>query len=146
MSDAALAIRRATEDDLRFVRASWFESYRFGGFAPQVQFPIYREGQNSVIERCLKTSAVFVAYAAAVPDEVCSWACGEGKLIHFVYTKLVYRRIGIAEKLVHHLIRETGPKRFHTHDTKAGRGFASCAGTVYDPYPLFPPAVPRSTR
>ncbi len=146
MSDAALDIRIATEADLVFVRASWFESFRGGGFAPQVQFPIYREGQHNIIERCLKNGKVFVAFATNVPDEVCSWACGEGKSIHFVYTKLAYRKLGIAYKLVLHLIKETGPKRFHTHDTKVGRSFAACAGTIYDPYSLYPPAVPRSTR
>ncbi len=142
MSGPALSIREATEDDLRFVRASWFESYRSGGFAPQVQFPIYREGQNSIIEGCLRRGRVFVAYATEVPDEVCSWVCGEGKLIHFAYTKLVYRRMGIAYNLVLRLIRETGPKRFHTHDTRVGRSFAVPAGTVFDPYTLY---LPRST-
>ncbi len=144
MTAPSLSIREATEADLRFVRASWFESYRSGGFAPQVQFPIYREGQNGIIERCLVKGKVFVAFATEVPDEVCSWVCGEGNKIHFTYTKLVYRRMGIAYQLILHLIRETGPKKFHTHDTRVGRSFAGCAGTIHDPYSLYPPAAPRS--
>ncbi len=140
MSDApALSIRHATEDDLKFVRASWFESFKQGGYAPQVAFPIYRGGQDAIIEKCLKVSCTLVAYATSVPDEVCSWACIEGDKLHYVYTKLVYRRHGLALNLINDKLKE------HTHDTRVGRSFTARIGTKYNPYSLYNLA-PRSKR
>ncbi len=141
MSAAALSIRLATPDDLKFVRASWFESFKQGGFAPQVAFPVYRDGQDAIIERCLEASRTLVAFSTAVPDEVCSWVCIEGLRLHYAYTKLVYRRFGIALRLACSIANPVE----HTHDTRAGRSFAARVGTKYNPYPLFN-HPPRSTR
>ncbi len=140
----ALSIRTATPDDLKFVRASWFESFKQGGYAPQVAFPVYRSGQDAIIERCLKASRTLVAFSTAVPDEVCSWACLEGPRLHFVYTKLVYRRHGIALALIAHAQQEL---KEHTHDTRVGRSFTARIGTKLNPYHLYPPAdAVRSNR
>lgn len=146
MSAPALDIRLANPDDMRLVRASWFESYRGGGHAPEVQFPIYKKGMNEIIERCLKNSKTFVAYATAVPDEIASWVCVEpantqyAYLIHYVYTKQDYRRMGIADRLVTYAIgKSREAKLFHTHDTGAMRRFAPAIRSVFNPYPLFNP-------
>jgi len=134
----ALSIRPATEDDLKFVRASWFESFRRGGFAPQVAFPTYRAGQDGIIERCLARGRTYVAFATEVPDEVVSWVCVEGGTLHFVYTKQVYRRLGTAIALVTHAFNAVKARPVeHSHDTKAGRSFAAKIGTKLNPYLLF---------
>ncbi len=146
MTSPALAIRLATEDDLKFVRASWFESYKQGGYAPQVAFPVYRSGQDAVIEQCLKAGRTHVAYSTAVPDEVCSWICVESHKLHYIYTKLVYRRHGIAIALLTHAFNEERSKPTeHTHDTRVGRSFTARMGTKLNPYPLYNLA-PRSKR
>ena len=148
MSDRpALSIRPATEADLRFVRASWFESFRHGGYAPQVAFPTYRAGQSFVIERCLAKGRCYVAFATEVPDEVVSWVCveralgekpKESGLLHFVYTKQVYRRLGTAIALARHAFNALAvPPAEHTHDTKVGRSFAARIGTKLNPYLLY---------
>ena len=147
MSDPALSIRPATPDDLKFVRASWFESFKQGGYAPQVAFPVYRSGQDAIIERCLAAGRTFVAFASSAPDEVCSWVCVEGEKLHYVYTKLVYRRLGIAIALtVHAFNHERKKPTEHTHDTRVGRSFTARMGTKLNPYHLYPPAAPRSTH
>lgn len=140
MSDRpALSIRPATEDDLRFVRASWFESFRHGGYAPQVAFPVYRAGQHRIIEQCLAKGRCYVAFATEVPDEVVSWAVVEDDKLHFVYTKQVYRRLGTAIALVRHAFNATKKQPVeHTHDTKVGRSFTARLGTKLNPYPLYP--------
>ncbi len=139
MSEApALGIRLANEDDLKFVRASWFESFKQGGYAPQVAFPTYRSGQDAIIERCLAASWTYVAYSTAVPDEVCGWVCLEGTKLHYVYTKLVYRRHGIAIALLLHACNEHKSKPTeHTHDTRVGRSFTAKMGTKLNPYSLY---------
>ncbi len=37
------------------------------------------------------------------------------------------------------------PFSLHTHDTRVGRSFFARVGTKFDPYLLYPPAVPRSS-
>lgn len=147
MSDGpSLSIRPATPDDLKFVRASWFESFKQGGYAPQVAFPVYRAGQDAIIERCLKAGKTYVAFSTAVPDEVCSWVCVEDTTLHYVYTKLVYRRHGIAIALVVHAFNQVKNKPTeHTHDTRVGRSFTARMGTKLNPYPLYN-HPPRSNR
>lgn len=145
----ALSFREATEADLRFVRASWFESYRNGGYAPQVAFPVYREGQHNIIERCLARGRTYIAFATIEPDEICAWVCIEPSalepLLHFAYTKQAYRRMGMATFLIEYAAKK-GALHEHTHDTRVGRSLAAKVGTKYNPYPLYPPAVPRSRR
>lgn len=143
-SGPALSTRDATESDLRFVRASWFESFRSGGYAPQVAFPTYRAGQGGIIEGCLKRGQVLVAYATAVPDEICSWINFERGLIHYVYTKQAYRKMGIAKKLIE--CAGNGYANFaeHTHHTRVGQSLAAKIGTKLNPYPLYPPPPTRS--
>ncbi len=130
----ALSTRIATPEDLKFVRASWFESYKQGGYAPQAAFPIYRAGQDAIIERCLAASRTFVAYATEVPDEVCSWVCIEGSRLHYVYTKLAYRRLGMALQLAYSNFTDLTE---HTHDTRVGRSFTARIRTKFNPYPLY---------
>lgn len=133
--NAVAAVRTATPDDMNFIRASWFESFRMGGCAPQVQFPVYRFGQNAIIERILAqpTTKIVVAYATAEPTEICSWACCEGIYLHYAYTKQAYRKMGFAA----HLVKILKPYTSHTHETRAGRSFAARLGTKYNPYPLY---------
>ncbi len=133
--EAVAAIRKATVEDLNFVCASWFESYRLGGFAPQVAFPIYRAGQDSIIKRiiALPATTILIAYATSQPDEICAWGCGEGTYLHYIYTKHAYRHMGFAA----HIAKLLKPYTSHTHETIVGRSFAAKLGTKYNPYPLF---------
>lgn len=126
-----LSWRYATEADLRFVRASWFESYRKGGHAPDVAFPTYREGMGRIIERCLQAGATLVAFLPEVPDEVIGWACFTSTALHYVYVKQAYRRLGVAREIL-----GEHPQQWHTHDTRAGRHLAAALGTKFNPYLL----------
>ena len=128
----ALTLRRATPDERPLVAASWFESYRRGGSSPNVQFEVYKAGQGGLITRLIDRSEVWVATLPAVPDEVCGWVARVGPVVHYVYVKQAYRRLGIARALVN----GTGPRpEWHTHETRpVGRSFAQALGTRYNPW------------
>jgi GNAT superfamily N-acetyltransferase len=124
-------IRPATEEERRLVRASWFSSYRTGGFAPQVGFDLYKAGQGALIERLVRASSVFVAAAEAVPDEVCGWIVASDKAVHYCYVKQAYRRVGVATLLLE------GEAPRYSHETRAGRLLARKLRMRFDPYAVF---------
>jgi GNAT superfamily N-acetyltransferase len=124
-------IRPATLDERRFARASWFSSYRTGGFAPPVGFDVYKAGQGRLIERLEPSCTVLVASAIAVPDEVCGWVAATDRAVHYCYVKQAYRRLGIARLLLE------GESRRYSHETRAGRILARKLGFKFDPYAVF---------
>lgn len=101
-TDKPISVRRATQEDLRFVCATWFESNwkTITKFMTFPQFPDYKIGMNKRQERILRDSITAIAYATAVPDEIIGYAITEKNILHFVYVKSVYRRQGIATALV----------------------------------------------
>lgn len=129
---AKVQLRLATPADRRFIAASWFESYRKGGHAPEVGFDVYRAGQDAVIQRCMSQGKLVVAAAEAEPDEICGWVCAAPDTLHYAYVKQAYRRLGIALSL----FAAVGQPRQHTHDTRLGRLFARKTGSRYNPFLL----------
>ncbi len=127
MSQPALSYRLASNDDKKIIRHSWFESYRRGGKAPAVRFEYYDPGQNWVIRQALERGKTTVAYATSVPDEVCGWACIEGDVLHYVYVKHAYRRLGIATELAKQA-------KFYSQETIPGLKLARKLQLQYNPY------------
>lgn len=129
MTRPAISLRRASLDDLKFVRDSWLQSYRKGGFAPEVAFPLYQRGQGELVARLAGNYAPVVAYATAVPDEICGWVCGFQGVVHYVYVKQAYRRMKIASQLVDGCTE-------YTHETRAGKRLFAKLGLKFNPYVL----------
>ncbi len=131
MTAPPLSFRDATPEDLRFVRHSWFESYRRGGLAPQVAFDVYKDGQGHLIDLLLDSHGAWVAFHPEVPDEIIGWSCADGRTLHYVYVKQAYRHYGIASRLL-----EEDPYLEFTHATRAGMHLASRRGLRFNPYLL----------
>jgi GNAT superfamily N-acetyltransferase len=129
-----IKLREPLESDLRFVRSSWFESYRKGGYAPDVGFDIYKAGHGALIGALVPGPFIAVAYASAEPDEICGWICADPVIgtIHYVYVKHAYRRMGIALRLCN--LYEV---RYFSHATRAGLRLAAKLGIKFNPYSLF---------
>lgn len=133
MAPPPLSFREATPEDLRFVRHSWFESYRRGGLAPQVQFEVYKLGQGRLIDLLLQNHGAWIAHHPDVPDEIIGWSCSAGRLVHYLYVKQAYRHYGVARRLL-----EEDPYAEFTHATRAGMHLASRLGLRFNPYALYP--------
>lgn len=127
---ASLKFRQANAEDLKIVRHSWFESYRRGGKAPSVRFDCYDQGQNYIIKQCLAKSSVLIAYPVEVPDEVCGYSVRQNDLLHYVYVKHAYRRLGIATQLAE-------GSKVYTHETIPGVKLANKLHLQYNPYWLY---------
>ena len=134
MERPPLGLRQATPDDLRFVKSSWYESYRKGGCAPAVRYEEYKAGQGKLIDLLTDRDAVTVAYATAVPDEICGWVCAGWDCFHYVYVKQAYRRMGIASELCRLYLANSN---LASHETRTGRRFAAKLGIRFNPYLLY---------
>lgn len=104
MSEPLIVIRAMRESDRRFIEASWFESYfkalRLGFPTP---FDVFKSGMNVRIKRLLEESDVYVAVANIDHDEILGYSVvskDEPKALHWLYVKALFRRQGIATKLL----------------------------------------------
>lgn len=109
-------VRNALPQDMPFIRASWFESYRKA--KPKLPFEVYRSGMDSRITRLLARSVTNVAFVEAVPSEIVGYSVREGDFVHWVYVKNDYRKQGVAAALCEGV-------RCYTHEcSKDGRLWA----------------------
>lgn len=107
------------------VKHDWFLSFR--KFAPNVRPDVYDEYQNDQINRLIEDCPPIIATLEAVPDEVVGWSCRGDKVIHYLYVKHAFRRLGIGSILAH------GAK-FYTHETRAGALLFKKTGSLFNPY------------
>ena len=125
MNEDIFKLRRGTPDDMNIVAASFFESWRRGGRAPEVQFPVYKEGAGRHIQRLLDRASVTVVYVDGIPNEVAAWSLHEGDTLHFIYVKNTYRRQGLGSYLARGF-------KYHSHETKAFKYLD--VQTLYNPW------------
>jgi len=119
---------------LPFVIHSWLKSFRNSGFAKHIPAHLYFASHHALIERLLKRGArACAAVFADDPDTLIGWMCTEGTVLHYLYVKHVFRRIGIGTKLLASL--PESPK-FYSHLTYAGLGFRAkrLPQALYNPY------------
>lgn len=136
MSLPAIQFRPLKPDERQFVKMSWFESYRKGGFSPDIGYDLFRPGMDERIDRLLQESETTVACPTEVPEEICGYLVQSRQggpyllTIHYVYVKQAYRRLGLASAL----IQVVTPSNIHTHDTRAGRILARKFESRFNPF------------
>jgi len=134
------SLRPATADDIPFVLSSWLKSAaEEGGIASAFTRKVfYAEHERLLRESVLPRSRVTVASSPDAPDAIRGWVCFEpsehGTMLHYVYTRYDWRRMGVAS----HLLDSIGEIALQTH--RAAR--AECP-YPYNPYPLFLGAIWR---
>lgn len=124
-----IKVRLAAAGDLPFVYSSWYKAHR--PYQKHVANSEYADGHNARMRNLVSRARTIVAYSADYPDEILGYAVIEDETCHFVYTKAVYRRMGIASGLV------KGSCKWYTHWMgEQGRSFAEAVGLTYNPYRL----------
>lgn len=95
-------VRPATADDIPFVFDSWLNSWRTSKWAGVVRNCDYYSTTRSVIEDLIARGAVLLV-ADAGPT-LLGWVCAEEKdgraVLHYLYTKDAYLRLGVEERLL----------------------------------------------
>ncbi len=150
-SPLALRIRAGIPADVPLVTNSWLRSFRFSAWARDMSNRTYYFYHHRVLEELLPRSTVLVAVSPEDPDAIYGWCCAEvvdtAVVIHYVYVKESYRRLGVARALVKTLLdAERPPLVLYTHQTKASREVAPRYRWVFDPYLLFTKLSPAWSR
>lgn len=138
LEELPIRIRPATEGDVSLLFSSWLKSYRSSLFAKQISNTVYYAEQHKVIEGLLKTSTVLIICEDTDPTNIYGWICAELIdgifVLHYVYVKHPYRKLGLAKFLLNQFNHETGAASMASHMTRIGEQLAPKFGVVYSPY------------
>lgn len=139
-----LAIRPVLPSDVPFIFSSWVTSYRnakerrLKRIDKHARFDVfgYLEAQNLTVKRSLANCEVLVACSPAEPSDLYAYAVfehtGPECVLHWLYTKQVFRRMGLAKHLLE--MAKGNAERFaHSHTTEAWRHFESSLPSIHNP-------------
>lgn len=98
------ALRAGLPEDHAFVFATWLRCYKRNSlFARRISNETFFRWHHLVIERILARSVIRVAHAADAPEVILGYSVSEPGVVHFVYVKGSFRKLGIATALLGHL-------------------------------------------
>ncbi len=133
--ESEVCFRAATEADAPLLLDSWMRSFRKSqGHVPG---PIYAVFQREKVLRLLGRSAVSVLVACNPEDasQVFAYAASERRggilVLHYLYTKHAFRRMGIGTLLLRRL---EALGCHYTHRTPAGERLARRFSAHFNPY------------
>lgn len=111
-------------DEFPFVFDSWARSYRRSRWAGTIPNHLYdtvsREGSKGIIDR--PNTRVVVAVAPGDERRVMGYYVAEPGVLHWLYVKQAFRRMGIGRSLLAHADAQFELKEY-THRTNASAGF-----------------------
>lgn len=131
-----IVVRPAASGDAGFILSSWLRSYRESPEAKSMLRPVYEREHATLIRRLLSRCGARVVTLASDESRIIAWACDEERagshVVHYVYTKRLFRQFGLASRLLG--APEPEAIVWHTHRTRAGEGLAKRLTSVFNPY------------
>src|SRR5690349_7490122 len=104
ISSPLVRVVDGNDSDHAFVYATWLQSFRsLSDFAKPIPKDIYFPHQHDRIERLLKRAKLEVAIPAGESDRlhtILGYAVTDGALLHWLYVKGNWRRMGIGSELL----------------------------------------------
>lgn len=135
-----------TEDELKFILDSWSSSYRKSKYAGTVPNNMWQEVSRSSATQLMSRPKCRTVVALtptginidAPRGRIMGYSIAEPGIVHWIYTKKDYRRLGIARyMLAEQLTQWDDALRKHpryTHETDAAKRFFPI-GWKWDPIP-----------
>ncbi len=115
-SDLVWSIRAAEPGDMDFVGSTWRRSYDRAEYARAPSLLTYIASQRAAIDRALAAATVDVAYSVEHPEVILGWvAHAERAVLHYLYVKDRYRRLGIGQALLEHALGSDTREVFCSH-------------------------------
>ncbi len=93
-------IREADPEDMPFVYSSWLKSLQ--PFMHQIDKRIFFKQHKNLIDSILRRSSVMISCNPHEKDQIFGYVVyepGSVVVMHYIYTKHTYRRLGIANEL-----------------------------------------------
>jgi GNAT superfamily N-acetyltransferase len=145
---APFGIRASVETDVPLVCSSWLKSH-WQAVRHSIANTVFMSGHHRRIEDALKRGVVLVAHPEDDEGQILGWCAGEKAgdvgVVHYVYVKRPFRRMGIGRELARCMIHGRLFVR-HTHDPRTNREknyrtevADACSlivklGSAFDPY------------
>jgi ribosomal protein S18 acetylase RimI-like enzyme len=102
----AIQIRLAQENDRPFIFSNWLRHYKNRSyFAKRIRNTVFYKWHHMVVENILNrpTTQIFIAHPPSEPEVILGFMASEsvndGAVIHFIYIKPQFKRMGIAKRL-----------------------------------------------
>lgn len=137
-----IRFREPNQGDVNFLFNSWLKSHRTSSQVQGIMHPVYYSQQHLLIEGLLSTCKVIVACNADDTMQIYGYICygdAEGHpLVHYVYVKQPYRRLGLANLLFEEAKIDPKAAFFGSH--RPGPGFKTLERNsmcIYNPYLCF---------
>ncbi len=133
--------RPAVEEDKAFIFNSWLKSFRKGTFSANVDNSVYYANHHKLIERILLKSKTIICCNSQDPSIIYGYVVYQEVesqfVLHFVYVKNIYRKLGLASKLLAETKHDFNILGCYTHQTNVGVAKEEKYNLVYHPYILF---------
>lgn len=149
MAEIPIAVRGAVATDIPLLTNAWLKSYREGYMPSAVSNTVYFAEHHKLLEEIIPRCETVVACNGEDPDQVfgfVTWELYDNiALIHYLYVKHVYRKLGVGTRLVRLVLAPDGVAKdviLTTHLTSPvkammKRGDYAGPTIVYNPYMLF---------
>lgn len=133
---APIKIRQAEPDDINFIYATWLKSYRASRLARSIDADTYYSGEHYLIDKLLADASVLVASDVDDGKHIYGYLVFERtsdkNIVHYVYTKMVYRSMGIASEMLKVAIDTTLATEY-SHETDDGIDIMKRFKATYNP-------------
>jgi len=136
---AIVAVRPATSDDIAFIFSTWLHNFKSGSlFAKRIPYAVFFQNHHRVLERILARPEVqsLVACPSDSPDTIVGYLIHEGNVVHYVYVKGAFRKLGVARALAVAAKLDL-EKVVCSHWTFAADDLAMKGKLLYNPYLMF---------
>lgn len=120
--DQQLLVRRADADDAAFVFSYWLRDYyEHSAFAKGIDKTLFMHLHHLLLERIIARSVIHIVCDVEDPSVCYGFICAEGPVLHYIFVKRRFRRLGLARRLLREAGLEAGPQAFtHLTDTFVG--------------------------
>ena len=136
-----ISYRPMSQKDNGFLYSTWLKSYRQMPYAQNMSNDTFFHHHKQVIEKILAkpNTTVTVICEDTDPDHIYGYSVietyGDASIIHYVYVKHAYRKLGLAKALLQANIPLLGQKlTFVSHESRHHQVFKGKFSLEYNPY------------
>ena len=131
-------LRQANQNDFNFVANSYLKSYRHGPETKHLINDIYFDVYKERLNKMLDSGQVTVACSPEDPDQILGYlihGLAHGKsVLHYIYVKHTFRRLGVARALLAATIPEFGMRMtMCTHTARRFNDLRDKYKLIYSP-------------
>jgi hypothetical protein len=133
--------RNLQETDKEFLFSSWLKSFRNGTMVRNIPNAVYYANHHKVIENLMRDAKTIICCNADDPSIIYGYICYDyidsQFVLHFMYIKQLYRKLGIAQDLLSATGNDFNKLGCYTHQTLVAIAKEESLNLVYHPYLLF---------